>query len=86
MTSEAWSGETQGTVTRVFNNRGEVTSQSINAGTTVSFSHDDGLLLTGGGVTLSRGATTGRRIDGRRGAGDRRTQPWCGGPHRSMRS
>ncbi|MFV8754175.1 hypothetical protein ACNOYE_26830 [Nannocystaceae bacterium ST9] len=52
--------ETQGTVTRVFDNRGEVTSQSLNAGSTVSISYDDGLLLAGGGVTLSRGATTGR--------------------------
>ncbi|MFV8754176.1 hypothetical protein ACNOYE_26835 [Nannocystaceae bacterium ST9] len=44
----------------MFNNRGEVTSQSINAGSTVSSSYDGGLLLTSGGVTLSRGSTTGR--------------------------
>ncbi len=61
VTSESWSGETQGTVARVFNNRGEVTSQSINAGSPVSFSYDDdGLLQTAGVATLSRGATTGR--------------------------
>ncbi|MFV8754173.1 hypothetical protein ACNOYE_26820 [Nannocystaceae bacterium ST9] len=67
--SETWSGETQGTVTRV-------TSQSINAG-------DDGLPLTGGGVTLSRGEPVRHvplvhvHVARRRGAWGRSIAPWA---------
>lgn len=61
VTSEQWIGDTAGTVSRVFNNRGLVTSQQINGSSTAAFTYDDDdLLLTAGSVTLSRSATTGQ--------------------------
>jgi RHS repeat-associated protein len=61
VTSEEWVGDTEGTVSRVFNSRGLVTSQQINGSSAAAYTYDDDdLMLTAGSVTFSRSPTTGQ--------------------------
>ncbi|KIG17575.1 hypothetical protein DB30_03056 [Enhygromyxa salina] len=61
LTSEEWSGDTAGVVAWGLDSAGRISSQSINAGSTVSVSYDDDDLVTAvGAATLARSATTGQ--------------------------
>jgi RHS repeat-associated protein len=61
VTSEQWIGDTAGTVSWAFNNRGLVSSQQVNGTSAAAYTYDeDDLVLTAGSVTLGRSATSGR--------------------------
>jgi RHS repeat-associated protein len=61
VTSEQWIGDTAGTVSWSFNNRGLVSSQQVNGTSAAAYTYDkDDLVLTAGSVTLGRSATSGR--------------------------
>ena len=68
-TSSTWTGTVAGSVSGAYNNNFWVTSQSINSGNTVNFTHDnDGLLTKAGALIVKRdpkdGFVTGTTLGG----------------------
>jgi len=58
--SSTWTGLINGSVSRVFDNDFEVTSQSVNGSNTINFGYDnDGLLTSAGALTLTRDPLNG---------------------------